>query len=195
MNWLQKLAQWWKKHPDYDAGNHLHAAFSVMLPEAPNKEWTPPLEVFYVSDMRYRYEYAGRHETNPNWNTKYQVGAFFFLYNDRMYRLDVVINNDGNALIYMKGHGFEGSLSRVYDKNLGVDKAVLTDIKADNPKDFVDQVIAVIRADRQDDNDDDEPDLIPDWPEEYNEDEFINEETEEEMARIRDPRIRGVRTF
>ena len=33
MNWLQKISQrWLEAHPDYDIANHLHAAFSAMLP-------------------------------------------------------------------------------------------------------------------------------------------------------------------
>ena len=194
MNWLQKIAQqWWERNPDFDVGNHLHSAFSIMLPEHSGDQWPISTEIYYSADTTYRYDFTGQHETNPNWSTKYQIAAFFFFFNNRMYRLNVLVNNGGNPVIYLKGHGFEGSLSRVYDNDLGEGlgtskNTTLGDIKSNEPKDFVDQVIATIMGDRRNDNDDDDDDLFPEWP--YPEGEYTDE-PEEELSRVRAPRIRG----
>ncbi|KKK81253.1 hypothetical protein LCGC14_2815320, partial [marine sediment metagenome] len=95
-----------------------------------------------------------------------------------------------DPIAYMKQKGFKGTLNRSYDRELGINAhKELGVVEADNPKDFIEQVVATIQADHFDGGDQDKnEDLFPEWP--YAETDFTNE-PEEELSRIVAPRIRG----
>ncbi len=188
MNWLQKISQQWlETHPDYDIANHLHAAFSAVLPGTDGKTWEESLDVFYIPSSTYRFDNGmGGVGSYSNFN----FGGFFFMYRDRMYRLDVIITMGEDFIGYMKRNGFRGTLNRSYDRELGIQaNEELGVAEADNPKDFIEQVIAMIQADRFGGNDEDESDnLFPQWP--YSETDFTDE-PEDELSRVVAPRVRG----
>jgi len=185
MNWLQRIAQRWvESHPEYDIANHLHAAFSAVLPETDGKKWEETPDVFYIPSSTYRFD----NNTTPGQSSNFNFGGFFFMYRNRMYRLDVVITMSEDYIAYMKQNGFRGTLNRSYDREHGINAhEELGVAQADNPKDFIEQVIAMIQADGFNGDDDDE-DLFPKWP--YPEEEYT-EEPEEELSRIVAPRVRG----
>lgn len=183
MNWLQRIAQRWiEKHPDYDIANHLHAAFSAVLPETEGKTWEETSDVFYIPSSTYRFD-----NSMPGQYSNFNFGGFFFMHKNRMYRLDIIITMGSDSIAYMKRRGFRGTLNRSYDRDLGINAhEELGVVEADNPGDFIEQVIGMIRADRF--GGDDNEDLFPQWP--YPEDEYTNE-PEEELSRIVAPRVRG----
>lgn len=189
MNWLQKIAQQWlETHPDYDIANHLHAAFSAVLPETEGKTWEETPDVFYIPSSTYRFD---KGEGGVGSYSNFNFGGFFFMHRDRMYRLDVIITMGEDSTAYMERNGFRGTLNRSYDRELGIRaNEELGVAEADNPKDFIEQVIAMIRADRFDGNDrgNRDEDLFPQWP--YPETEFTDE-PEDELSRIVAPRVRG----
>lgn len=189
MNWLQKIAQnWLATHPDYDIANHLHAAFSAVLPNADGKSWEESTDVYYIPSSTYRFNQG---EGGVGSSSNFDFGGFFFMHRDRMYRLDVVITIGSDPVAYMKSKGFRGTLNRSYDRAVGINAhKELGTTEADNPKDFIEQVITMIRADRFGENNDDdrEDDLFPPWP--YSETEFTDE-PEDELSKIVAPRVRG----
>lgn len=178
MNWLQKAAQTWiESHPDYDIGNHLHAAFSAVLPISEGREWEETPDVFYIPSSTYRFKKG------------VAFGGFFFMYKNRMYRLNVIITKGENPIDYMKMHGFSGTLTRSFDSAMGTTiNEDLGNIYADNPFDFIGQVIDMIKADKFDDDEDDgtDDDIYPQWP--YAEDEFTEES--EKAPVLSRPRLR-----
>ena len=187
MNWFQKISQQWlEAHPDYDLANHLHAAFSAVLPATEGKTWEESLDVFYIPSSTYRFD-----NSMPGQYSNFNFGGFFFMHRDRMYRLDVLITMGEDYIAYMKKNGFRGTLNRSYDRELGINAHEdLGVAEAYNPYDFIEQVVGMIRADRFDDNEDEDnrEDLFPQWP--YSETDFTNE-PEEELSRIVAPRVRG----
>lgn len=169
MNWLFRLAQHWTdKHPDYDLAKHLHEAFSVMFPLSDGKQWETPGQIFYSpSGNSQRYK-------NP---ANEIMTSFLFLYNQRIYTLQIVVNDqDNDPVSYIKLHGIEGNLIRSWDQDLAdaqkqqggwivpINKDIGTIISG-NPKDFIDQMVAMITSDKDDDDggNEEEP-LFPDWP-------------------------------
>jgi len=178
MNWLQKIAQQWlETHPDYDIGNHLHAAFSVVLPETDGKSWEENSGIFYLNSKTYRY--FGNNSTNM---------GLFFMSRNRLYRLDVLISDEQSPIDFMKVEGFKGSLMRLHDRDLGSSRSGLGQLETNNPKDFIDQVIMLIQSDFDNNDDEEEEDLFPKWP--LPEGEYTDE-PEEELSRLVAPRVRG----
>lgn len=187
MNWLQKISQrWLETHPDYDIANHLHAAFSAVLPETDGKSWESTPDVYYIPSSTYRFDQG---EGGIGSYSNFNYGGFFFMHRDRMYRLDAIITMADDPIAYMKQKGFKGMLRRAYDRELGIRAAEdLGTVEANSPAEFIEQVIGMIKADHFGDNDSDENDLFPQWP--YPEGEYTNE-PEDELSRIVAPRVRG----
>lgn len=173
MNWCQKIANW--KQRGLDAGEHLHQAFMTMFRTTDVSsnvfEHVDSGLIYYVSSMNSlgSSRGGGREELGFNPKSSFSYKDHYFVFNDRMYRLEVPLGQSsspfenpalGDKIKQIDIHGLVGTLVRIFDD--GVSEYVkMGVIKGDDPLQFSQNVESVIKADWDDDNEELSPNVNP----------------------------------